>query len=268
MSDDKLRVRDVLDRIHHFPEDHLYAWDGGDLDWRGTHPETLPVGGDRAYWGSFRAGVHWKSRDERLAEATHVEVLGTVWGDYVGSDYNRSNYRSLLRDYPDAFVDVTGHYGSSTLFLPLDAEIPVDLVEGLEGLLDYPIWDESDHSDLTMELEQEAWDSWGRDDWKREITRLAGQEHRDADEVEDYLDRLEDTEVNELASDAAYGPDGHGDHPMYVCEDAVNGYWEGFVDVWAAAGLRLVLERLDALDLDPAWKPVPVTEGQGLLDVG
>lgn len=82
------------------------------------------------------------------------------WGDYTGSDISRSNHRSLVSAYPKVFVELTGNFGAFGLgILPeFDhqelAEILVELHDG------YPLYDEDDHSALTDELADEAWEGF------------------------------------------------------------------------------------------------------------
>jgi hypothetical protein len=270
-------VRENLDRIAHFPVDHLSKWEGRSYvytsDGYRWEDQPVPMGGERAAYSDFAVNHRATRTDAERAEgATHIAIPGTAWGDYSGDDYTRSNYRSILRDFPEHVVDIYGDYGFSGLALALDSDVPEELLDGLEWLLEYPLWDESDHSDLVMELEQEDWDSWGRSDLMSEVRDLAQQraalrlcKPSDPDRVEEYLDGLEDTDLNVLASDAAYGPDGHGEHPMYVAETATGGYWEGFRDEWAPKVLDLILSRFDAEDTPARWRPVPVLAGQASL---
>jgi hypothetical protein len=94
-------------------------------------------------------------------ESAVLYVLPELWwGDYTGSGVSRSNYRSLLRKFPDVFVELTGSFCAFGLgILPeFDhqelAEILVELHDG------YPLYDEDDHSALTAELAEEAWDGF------------------------------------------------------------------------------------------------------------
>jgi hypothetical protein len=151
----------------------------------------LPVGGDNAPMGVF--GMHPIHQD---GTATHVTVPMTLWGDYCGDAVQRSNYRSLLRDFPETFVDVYGDYGSSYLALPVDAAIPEHLFDELVSLAhDYPLYDEQDHSALEMELVEAAWDSYLEADIRRDLL--------DAGVADDSLERADLRELfNEWLSNA------------------------------------------------------------------
>lgn len=130
--------------------------------------DDIAVGGDTVWMGRYNgmspAGHH--------ETPTHVEVPCTTWGDYTGDSCNRSNYRSLIREYPDTFVEVKGGHDSHYLALPLDAEIPTGLVQEIVSLIEqYPIYDEDDHSQLEMEIQEECWNSFGCDEFRREIEK-------------------------------------------------------------------------------------------------
>ena len=59
---------------------------------------------------------------------------------------------------PPKVVHVTGAYGSNTLWL-LECEETKDIIA---SLADYPVLDDDLHSQVEMEWEEEAWDSWVR----------------------------------------------------------------------------------------------------------
>lgn len=128
-----------------------------------TDDDTPPVGGDTAYMSRF-------TRRAYADGPQYVVVPVTSWGDYAGSTVERSNARSLVRDYPDVFVLAEGAYSSESLYLPADAPISADLWDTLAGLSDYPLYDENDHSELEWELTDEAWSSYGEYDLRRAVT--------------------------------------------------------------------------------------------------
>jgi hypothetical protein len=94
----------------------------------------------------------------------------------MGGAVERSNHRSLLRDFPGVFVEISSGYGGHSLALPLDAEVPVYLVDALVKLADdYPLYDEEDHSNLEIEMTDEDWTSWALSDFRQTVEEnLAG----------------------------------------------------------------------------------------------
>lgn len=159
-----------------------YVFEGSYL--RGSTWTELdaPEGGSTASWSNFREPYG----DET---PTYFEVPVTAWGDYIGSAVERSNHRSLERDYPESFVDATAFPGSHTLMMPLSA-VTEELVNLLTGLRDeYPLYDESDHSELEMELADEAWGAYARYDLVRDL--------RDAGVPDETLDAISEAELRE-----------------------------------------------------------------------
>lgn len=113
-----------------------------------------------------------------------------TYSDYSGSTWAASNYRSLLRDYPNTFVEVSSGHGGRELAIPLfvptnpgewispadplafdtphyDRDRAEDLAGTLVGLADdYPVYDDDDMGAYENELLEEVMsDSW----WQGEI---------------------------------------------------------------------------------------------------
>ncbi len=125
-----------------------------------------PIGGESASMSDMK--------DATAGETpTHFEVPVTIWGDYCGDICGRSNYRRLLEDFPDTFVEVLGDYSSQYLAIPADwtpeddgEEDMVNLFTGLR------LYDDEDESKLVDELAWEAWDQYLRFDIVRELDRF------------------------------------------------------------------------------------------------
>lgn len=125
---------------------------------------------------------------------------------------DRSNHRSLLRDFPDAgLIEISYSHGDELALLLNKA--PRELLDTLTGLLDYPLYDDNDHSDLQVETERECWEFYGRFDLRSELSRKG----YDADEVED------------LALDDAWYDVG-SDLDIYVEFEGDAAYWPGMAD--------------------------------------
>jgi len=197
-------VRDLVTEQGNAPT--LLSWQGEQYDHKAS-----PVGGESVGMGvnamMTATGHDWSDTP------THIEVRNTAWGDYCGGTAERSNARSLARDFPETFVTVTGGFGSEYLALPIDAEIPEYLYDLLVSLADdYPLYDESDHSELESEIERECWESYGRYDLTREILAELG------DEAEAMMP--EDAELDAMFYAA------QEDTSFYAeCEDATSCYW-------------------------------------------
>lgn len=107
------------------------------------------------------------------------QVEYATGSDYSGGSVHESNYR-VLRErleelYPEDASPVVwartsgghGTYGIVVRYNDLDEEIR----EALEGLEDYPLLDEQDHSNLEIEQQDEAWDNWAKDDFIKECAK-------------------------------------------------------------------------------------------------
>jgi hypothetical protein len=75
-------------------------------------------------------------------------------------------------DYPGEFVGLYDVFGAAGLALPPDCRHH-QLTTALAGLADYPLYDEDDHTALTVELADQAWQAWlGHD-----VTALIADDH-------------------------------------------------------------------------------------------
>lgn len=170
-DDDTISAREILALNGATP----LIWEGKRIQY--TSPEYAP-GYHRTFeWVDYPAepGTSVPMGTLGMREAgefdtpTHVEIPVTLWGDYCGDDCGRSNFRSLTRDYPDTFVEVYDASGSHYLALPLDAEIYRGLFDEIKDVAEnYPLYDESDHSEMEMEAVESAWDEFLSFDVARE----------------------------------------------------------------------------------------------------
>jgi hypothetical protein len=220
----------------------VYVWHGMNLRGLTWEPVEAPVGGDSVALGVFDMRPLRELHGTADADdPRYVEIPGTAWGDYTGSDYDRSNARSILRDWPEHVVRVTGHHGFEALVLPMGADVPAELFDAILRLGDYPLYDEDDHSALCTELEQEDWTSWGRSDWRREIRKAAH-----ADDRDDDVDELDDDAyVDELFALLAERHD-----VTWHAETAVGGYWTDFDHTAREAWSEIRRRRMSELE---AW---------------
>jgi hypothetical protein len=93
-------------------------------------------------------------------QAAGLYVIDRLWwGEATGDAVARSNHRALLRDYPGQFVGLHDVFDAAGLALPPDCRHH-QLTTALAGLAEYPLYDEDDHTALTSELADQAWDAW------------------------------------------------------------------------------------------------------------
>ena len=82
---------------------------------------------------------------------------------------------------PPKVVHLTGGWGSNTIWL-LECEETEDIIAALAN---YPLLDDDLHSQVEMEWEQEAWDSWLRSDLIRAMP----------DDLVDKVDGMQDDDL-------------------------------------------------------------------------
>lgn len=170
------------------------------------------------------------------ADAPDLYLLNfTLWGDYAGSVYYRSNFGVLAADMesrreggePEFMVQVGhGPHDGTILAVWADAVPDALIADIMENGLNYPVLDEEHLSDLESDLADECWERYGRRDFIRK--------------VEVNLSRLDREHGTELVTDPDIDPDrfdewfreyqedGTIDYPVF--EDATLCYWPGSGD--------------------------------------
>lgn len=113
-----------------------------------------------AHW-AFREGSSWHYSDGR----PFVELVNVKGDDAYGqsSTVERSNFRSLQRDFPGVFLPVTySNVDTLGAFVHSLTDGQLDLIIGLAN--GYPLYDECDMSALESEEIGEAWEQYLRAD--------------------------------------------------------------------------------------------------------
>lgn len=195
-----------------------------------SHNETVFI----ADWDEFtrKANYGWLTGDGYRSEKTarrefQTEVLVPAllsYSDYSGSTVERSNERVWAKEFADseneAWTTVGGGHGTTAVVIRVEA-MTDEMREFLDALEDYPVADESDMSELELELQQEAWDNWAAREFKNLALKAATAEavemFPDADEglveeaVDEAFDNLDKDALFQMFHDAA---------------EAANEYWE------------------------------------------
>lgn len=101
-------------------------------------------------------------------------------GDYSGSDVSIANYRYMLREFTpkEGVISYYGGYGGYGILLivpNLKIKTRERVVDILQDLKDYPVIDEELFSEVTAELEQQAWHDWIKEAFRREIKEKFGE---------------------------------------------------------------------------------------------
>jgi hypothetical protein len=125
-------------------------------------------------YGEFSAG----SYELEIAEPKQFYYLPKVlsFGDYDNScQVERSNVRVFLERFKGHkdILHRTGGYGSE--FIAIDiTTTDTEILETLAALSEYPVMDEEDMSNMEQEMINEAWQSYGQDDFLRALYKKFG----------------------------------------------------------------------------------------------
>lgn len=133
--------------------------------------------GDEITWNDWRDGSYWtsvKNHQDAAAKADGHQPFTLIpyshGSDYSGTLVERSNYQCLVDNHGDEVVTVSGDYGTFGVgFLGSAAELSEDLQDVIAGLHDYPLADESLHSEMEWEVAMEAWNDHGHEDFRRAL---------------------------------------------------------------------------------------------------
>lgn len=116
-----------------------------------------------------------------------LEVPYCSFSDYSGCTVERSNFKDMEDGYSniEGFYTFTGDCGTQAVAIDLravDIERMEEICGIIGGLENYPVIDESTLSEVEMEIEGEAWESFGRSDFRDSLEKA----------FKDFLDDQED----------------------------------------------------------------------------
>lgn len=200
----------------------------------------------------YCAHTGWQSRLLFVSE-----FLAEDWswpGGYSPSAVYRSNARVFRDDFRRELENGADGDGPD---IALDVRYVTDeMIETLEGLENYPLISEDDHSELELELQQEAWANWAASDWRRLVCKaldaaLPEDCDRDADETLDTIPDADD-KLREL---------------FHACAESSNTYWQEeqgdqWIDLEDVAGALDLADLRDLTGLalltpDQQWRKEP-----------
>ena len=165
----------------------LNSGSGSPLEWQSVSPneaDSLSMGElDRyssALCASLGSSVTKLSPEEAvllISERRLWQSVSLLWlsdhalsGDYCGAPHTASNCRVLLEEFGGSpqCRETYGSYGSRSIAID-PRYLSDELLESLQSLESYPVLDESDCSELELELQTEAWESWAERDFSRAL---------------------------------------------------------------------------------------------------
>jgi len=140
------------------------------------------------------------------------------------STLSRSNFRRLMADYPDVWTNI--HYSNIEALGAFVNDLSDDLIEILVGLkVDYPIYDESDVSDLEYEEVYESWNQYLDSDLYREIGKLVDHDALSEDLADLWLGMSPDERNSvfwQLIDRHGYAPEHSGYEVLWDYDELVS----------------------------------------------
>lgn len=157
------------------------------------------------------ASFHWRG-PVLLWQSTYLDDDCSWPGGYSAPSIFRSNARVFRDDHRKALAAGADGDGPG---LSLDVRyVTDDMLEALQSLESYPLLSEDDHSELELELQNEAWDSWAARDWSRAVSKALQQYA--PDEADQYWaeERIDDVSADKLTE------------LFHTCAEDSNTYWQ------------------------------------------
>jgi hypothetical protein len=185
--------------------------------------EALKSAGFPVRWayrpdGEGQDYITWSDLQDYPAEGyePYADLSSVAKGEDAAnqtSTVDRSNYRSLHRDYPEVWTD-TSYVNVNALGAFVD-DLTDDLVEILTGLREQcPLYSDDDHSELESEEIAESWEQYVRYDIGSEIRRVMPDEG-------DQWDALSDDEQRDMFWSAVQESD-----DLYPEHDGLDIRWQ------------------------------------------
>lgn len=188
---------------------------------RYTRPEDAVAGGETLWAGDL---LHSGS----AGDVEYIEIPHTAWSDYSGDTVTRSNQRAIVSDHGEHVVTVEYRLNGHSLLVRADADLPLDLFEGIVVLAtEHPVWCEEDWSALEHELQEEQWAGWGRPDVIYDAEKLLA-------DVAEECPLVQETEVDPGLVDRLAAELYSLGLLEFVAETATDGYFSGRDDLVGA----------------------------------
>lgn len=152
-------------------------------DWDGLTGMHCRFGYPIKTWQDLCERGHYAHLDAVINIAHHdapIFVPSFLSGsDYSGSLVERSNYEAWCENFATGedvwWTQIPGSHGTYAVAV-LKFGAPRAAVEWLAPLEDYPLADESRHSELELEAQDNAWESWARREFLAAIEAEHGRE--------------------------------------------------------------------------------------------
>jgi hypothetical protein len=119
----------------------------------------------------------------RWRELKRGEIAPRMWilsehmgySDYSGNLIDKANMKAILTLMPswatqgEHYIEVVGGHGTRALLIAVECLASETVLEAMQGLDDYPLIDEGEHSNMESEAEWEQWCGTYRRDFERSL---------------------------------------------------------------------------------------------------
>ena len=129
-------------------------------------------------------------------------------GDYGGSVHYLANKEAFLEEFGDSekigglqIWELLGDYGSSQIAID-PRYVSEELLEALESLQDYPLWDEDSHWKVEDRLKREAFSCFLESDLRVRIEQILLEEGEEEEKAEEKAESLTEENLWEILSSA------------------------------------------------------------------
>lgn len=243
-----------------------------DRDNRGYDLHHLSAGFSAAGFGTikdpmaaleFCCANRW--RDCRLLFSADRLNDDCSWpGGYSAPSIYRSNARVFRDEFRRELELADGGADGISLDVRYVSEEMLETLDSLEG---YPLISEDDHSELELELQDEAWDSWAAADWRALVLQsLADHAPDSIEDPEDWAEAALEPVTSETLCEL-----------FRACCDQSSTYWEEESDGEQWIDLKRASSALDLADLkdltglallpaDQEWRREPYPWPDGSSD--
>ena len=185
----------------------------------------------------YCAATRWRCR---LLFSPALLDADCSWpGGYEASSLHRSNNRTFRERFSEELLLADGDADGLSLDIRFITE---EMLSEIESLENYPLLSEDDHSQLEMELQEEAWTDWAEQDFSRALEKRLSAVLEDEERAEEIIESLSADSLYSLFSALSESAS------VYWQEESCYGQW---IDCERVAE-ELSEEELSSLAAPPA----------------
>lgn len=157
------------------------------------------------------SSYYWQSVGRDVA--THFNHSLLVYGDYCSTGaVGRANVESILAMTElcerIGVIELHEAYNTTSIMFPIEALQDAELIELLHGLDNYPCLDDEAMSRIEHEMQDEAWESYGRREFDKYLESLGYDTNElssdDLDSIWDEIRCMANYDIGHVEGDSWY----------------------------------------------------------------